>query len=124
MDLELTPIFFFSLPFFSFPGITAFDLSATVTSPGGVTEDAVINEVEDGLYAVHFVPKELGVHTVSVKYKEIHIPGNHDFQIYSFSFRPLPVLPEIPTDEGFPQLSILVAENPFPRATRDYAEIQ
>lgn len=58
------------------PGITAFDLTATVTSPGGVTEDAEINEVEDGLYAVHFVPKELGVHTVSVKYKEIHIPGN------------------------------------------------
>ena len=59
-----------------FAGITAFDLTATVTSPGGVTEDAEINEVEDGLYAVHFVPKELGVHTVSVKYKEIHIPGN------------------------------------------------
>lgn len=38
-------------------------------------EDAEINEVEDGLYAVHFVPKELGVHTVSVKYKDIHIPG-------------------------------------------------
>lgn len=61
---------------FKMPGITAFDLTATVTSPGGVTEDAEINEVEDGLYAVHFVPKELGVHTVSVKYKEIHIPGS------------------------------------------------
>lgn len=56
-------------------GITSFDLSATVTSPGGVTEDAEINEVKDGLYAVHFVPKELGIHTVSVKYKDIHIPG-------------------------------------------------
>lgn len=61
---------------FKMPGITSFDLSATVTSPGGVTEDAEINEVEDGLYAVHFVPKELGVHTVSVKYKDIHIPGS------------------------------------------------
>ncbi|XP_039299021.1 filamin-A isoform X2 [Nilaparvata lugens] len=61
---------------FKMPGITAFDLSATVTSPSNVTEDAEINEVEDGLYAVHFVPKELGVHTVSVKYKEIHIPGS------------------------------------------------
>lgn len=60
----------------SFPGITALDLSATVTSPGGVTEDAEIGEVEDGLYAVQFVPKELGVHTVSVRYKDIHIPGN------------------------------------------------
>ncbi|XP_069693768.1 filamin-A isoform X2 [Periplaneta americana] len=61
---------------FKMPGITSFDLMATVTSPGGVTEDAEINEVEDGLYAVHFVPKELGVHTVSVKYKEMHIPGS------------------------------------------------
>ncbi|CAH0562197.1 unnamed protein product [Brassicogethes aeneus] len=61
---------------FKMPGITSFDLSSSVTSPGGVTEDAEINEVNDGLYAVHFVPKELGVHTVSVKYKEIHIPGS------------------------------------------------
>ncbi|EEB10613.1 Filamin-C, putative [Pediculus humanus corporis] len=61
---------------FKMPGITAFDLSSSVTSPGGVTEDAEINEVEDGLYAVHFVPKELGVHTVCVKYKDIHIPGS------------------------------------------------
>ncbi|KAF2884976.1 hypothetical protein ILUMI_21197 [Ignelater luminosus] len=61
---------------FKMPGITSFDLSASVTSPGGVTEDAEINEVQDGLYAVHFVPKELGIHTVSVRYKEIHIPGS------------------------------------------------
>ncbi|XP_066158369.1 filamin-A isoform X3 [Euwallacea fornicatus] len=61
---------------FKMPGITSFDLSATVTSPGGVTEDAEINEIKDGLYAVHFVPKELGVHTVSVRYKDIHIPGS------------------------------------------------
>ncbi|XP_050314750.1 filamin-A isoform X2 [Anthonomus grandis grandis] len=61
---------------FKMPGITSFDLSATVTSPGGITEDAEINEIKDGLYAVHFVPKELGVHTVSVRYKDIHIPGS------------------------------------------------
>ncbi|XP_040159762.1 filamin-A isoform X5 [Anopheles arabiensis] len=61
---------------FKMPGITSFDLSATVTSPGGVSEDAEIQEIEDGLYAVHFIPKELGVHTVSVKYKQIHIPGS------------------------------------------------
>ncbi|KAK4872119.1 hypothetical protein RN001_016243 [Aquatica leii] len=61
---------------FKMPGITSFDLSANVTSPGGVTEDAEINEVHDGLYGVHFVPKELGIHTVSVKYKDIHIPGS------------------------------------------------
>lgn len=66
-------------------GITSFDLSSTVTSPGGVTEDAEINEVQDGLYAVHFVPKELGVHTVSVKYKDIHIPGNKIISISIYS---------------------------------------
>lgn len=60
---------------FKMPGITSFDLSATVTSPGGVTEDAEIKEIEDGLYAVAFVPKELGVHTVSTKYRDMHIPG-------------------------------------------------
>lgn len=61
---------------FKMPAITSFDLAATVTSPGGVTEDAEVKEVEDGLYAVAFVPKELGVHTVSVRYKEMHIPGS------------------------------------------------
>lgn len=60
---------------FKMPGITSFDLGATVTSPGGVTEDAEIQEIADGLYAVNFVPKELGVHTVSVRYTEMHIPG-------------------------------------------------
>lgn len=58
------------------PGITSFDLMSTVTSPGGVQEDAEIQEVTDALYAVHFIPKELGVHTVSVRYKGMHIPGN------------------------------------------------
>ncbi|XP_025412899.1 filamin-A isoform X2 [Sipha flava] len=61
---------------FKMPGVLPYDLSATVTSPGSITEDAEINEIEDGLYAVHFVPKELGVHTVSVRYNEVHIPGS------------------------------------------------
>ncbi|XP_046806251.1 filamin-A isoform X3 [Lucilia cuprina] len=61
---------------FKMPGITSFDLGARVTSPSNVTEDAEIQEVEDGLYSVHFVPKELGVHTVSVRYKDMHIPGS------------------------------------------------
>lgn len=60
---------------FKMPGITSFDLAASVTSPSGNIDDAEIQEVNDGLYAVNFVPKELGVHTVSVKYTEMHIPG-------------------------------------------------
>ncbi|XP_050531190.1 filamin-A isoform X2 [Daktulosphaira vitifoliae] len=61
---------------FKMQNVLPFDLSSTVTSPGGITEDAEVNEIEDGLFAVHFVPKELGVHTVSVRYKDIHIPGS------------------------------------------------
>ncbi|VVC42331.1 Hypothetical protein CINCED_3A018391 [Cinara cedri] len=61
---------------FKMPSVLPYDLSSTVTSPVGITEDAEINEIEDGLYAVHFVPKELGVHTVSVRYKDVHIPGS------------------------------------------------
>ena len=33
-------------------------------------------ELEDGLYAVNFVPYELGVHTVSVMYRDVDIPGS------------------------------------------------
>lgn len=75
---------------FKLPGISPFDLGATVTSPGGVTEAAEIGEVEDGLYGVNFVPKELGVHTVSVKYQEMHIPGSpFQFTVSSFAYQSL-----------------------------------
>jgi len=59
-------------------------LSAAVTSPSGLTEAAAITEVEDG-YGVHFVPKELGTHTVSVKFHDIHILGSP----FSFTVGPL-----------------------------------
>ncbi|KAF2368153.1 Filamin/ABP280 repeat-like [Trinorchestia longiramus] len=61
---------------FKLPGISAFDLSALVASPKGTSEAAETMELENGLYAVNFVPKELGVHTVSVKYMDAHIPGS------------------------------------------------
>lgn len=61
---------------FKLPSISAYDLSATVTSPGGTIDAADLCELEEGLYGVNFVPKELGVHTVSVKYQEMHIPGS------------------------------------------------
>lgn len=61
---------------FKMPGITSFDLAASFTSPVGVCQDAEVNEIEDGLYAVHFVPKIEGIHTISVKYMDLHIPGS------------------------------------------------
>ena len=57
-------------------GISAYDLSSLVASPKGVSEAAETVELEDGLFGVNFVPKELGVHTVSVKYMDAHIPGS------------------------------------------------
>ena len=39
-------------------------------------ENAIVVELEDGLYAVNFVPYELGVHTVSVMYRDVDIPGS------------------------------------------------
>jgi filamin len=50
-------------------------LAATIVAPGGKQEDCEIQEIEDGVYNVLFTPKEMGVHTISVKYKMIHIPG-------------------------------------------------
>lgn len=51
------------------------DLEACVTSPSGVTEKCDIAELAKGEYSIKFVPKEMGVHTVSVKHRGIHIPG-------------------------------------------------
>merc|ERR1712223_2129942 len=48
----------------------------SVTSPTGKVENAIVVELEDGLYAVNFVPYELGVHTVSVMYRDVDIPGS------------------------------------------------
>lgn len=36
----------------------------------------MIAELDDGLYAVNFVPNELGIHTVSVRYNGADIPGS------------------------------------------------
>ena len=46
-----------------------------MTSPSGVTEMCEILELEEGHYSIKFVPKEMGVHTVSVKHKGMHISG-------------------------------------------------
>ena len=87
---------------FKMPGISASDLDATVLAPSGKVnqclnsfiqyvlesatrssicihfqvDKAAIAELEDGLYAVNFVPCEMGIHTVSVKYHDVDIPGS------------------------------------------------
>lgn len=71
---------------FKMPGTSGFDMAARVTSPSGSSEDAEIADLDDCQYAVHFVPKETGVHTVSVRHKDIHIPGS-PFQFTVGPFR-------------------------------------
>uniref|UniRef100_A0A8B9JFG6 Filamin B n=1 Tax=Astyanax mexicanus TaxID=7994 RepID=A0A8B9JFG6_ASTMX len=57
-------------------GIDALDMSAQVTSPSGSVEPAEIVEVGNHTYCVRFVPHEMGVHTVNVKYRGQHVPGS------------------------------------------------
>lgn len=57
-------------------GSNALDMRASVTSPSGKTEDAELMDLNDSTYKVRFVPTELGVHTVSVKNKGLHVPGS------------------------------------------------
>ena len=52
-------------------------MTAQVTNPKGKTEDAEIVDGADCRYVVRFVPTMDGVHTVSVKSRGLHVPGNH-----------------------------------------------
>ncbi|XP_062843022.1 filamin-B isoform X2 [Trichomycterus rosablanca] len=58
------------------PEIDIHDVSAQVTSPSGTTEPAEIVPVGNHTYCVRFVPHEMGVHTVSVKYRGQHVPSS------------------------------------------------
>jgi filamin len=58
------------------PGSCAFDMSAYVNAPSGATEDCEVVDLDDCNYGIRFVPKEMGIHTVSVKHKDTHIPGS------------------------------------------------
>ncbi|XP_020655557.3 filamin-B isoform X2 [Pogona vitticeps] len=58
------------------PEIDIGDMSARVTSPTGRITDAEIVEHDKNTYCVRFVPQEMGVHTVDVKYRGQHVPGS------------------------------------------------
>lgn len=57
-------------------GTNIANMQAKVTSPSGRTETARVVDMSDCLYGVQFTPREDGVHTVNVRYKDIHIPGS------------------------------------------------
>ncbi|XP_030049986.1 filamin-A isoform X2 [Microcaecilia unicolor] len=58
------------------PEIDIHDMTAQVTSPSGKIHDAKIMEGDNNTYCIRFVPSEMGVHTVNVKYKGQHVPGS------------------------------------------------
>ncbi|KPP72462.1 filamin-B-like, partial [Scleropages formosus] len=72
------------------PEIDIRDTSAQVTSPSGTTEPAEVIAVDTNTYCVRFIPREMGVHTVSVMYRGHHVPGSP----FQFTVGPL--------GEGFP----------------------
>ena len=56
-------------------GTNRYDMEASVTSPSGATEMCDIQDLGTSQYSIKFVPKEMGIHTVSVKHRGMHIPG-------------------------------------------------
>uniref|UniRef100_A0A3Q1HBS1 Calponin-homology (CH) domain-containing protein n=1 Tax=Anabas testudineus TaxID=64144 RepID=A0A3Q1HBS1_ANATE len=59
-----------------FAAIDLQDITAEVTSPSGTSQPAELVAVGDNTYCVRFVPKEMGVHSVSVRYRGVHVPGS------------------------------------------------
>ncbi|XP_021099603.1 filamin-B isoform X8 [Heterocephalus glaber] len=58
------------------PEINTSDMSAHVTSPSGRVTEAEIVAMGKNSHCVRFVPQEMGVHTVSVKYRGQHVTGS------------------------------------------------
>lgn len=58
------------------PGTQPLDMEATLTSPSGKSEACEIRDMPGHIYDIKFTPQEDGIHTVSIKYKGIHITGS------------------------------------------------
>jgi filamin len=59
------------------------NLEGSITSPSGLTERCDIIDLGNGRFTIKFVPKEMGLHAVSLKYNGLHIPGK---AIYGVNF--------------------------------------
>lgn len=51
-------------------------LHSYMRTPSGGHEDCFIQEMDTGLYAIRFIPKENGVHYIDVKLNEAHVPDS------------------------------------------------
>ncbi|XP_052761429.1 filamin-A-like isoform X2 [Mya arenaria] len=59
----------------SFNGASG-QLHSFIRSPSGGHDDCFIQEMDSGLYAIRFIPKENGVHYVDVKLNDTHVPDS------------------------------------------------
>lgn len=50
-------------------------MEAALTNPAGKTELCEIRDLPEHLYDIKFTPDVSGVHTVSLKFKGLHISG-------------------------------------------------
>ncbi|XP_038628402.1 filamin-B isoform X2 [Tachyglossus aculeatus] len=58
------------------PEIDSKEMSAQVTSPSGRITEAEIVPMGKSSHCVRFIPEEMGVHTVTVRYQGRHVPGS------------------------------------------------
>lgn len=54
-------------------------MKARVTLPNGIMELVPVLDIGNSFYGVEFVSKQLGLHTITFEYKNIHVP-NSPFQ--------------------------------------------
>jgi len=54
------------------------DLAAKLTTPSHKTEDVELSAIDDVSFDVKFTPKELGLHTISVLHRGVHISGENE----------------------------------------------
>jgi filamin len=57
-------------------GINVQEIEGTVTSPSGATDKCEVVDLGNNRFTIKFFPKEMGIHTVSLKHKGLHIPGS------------------------------------------------
>lgn len=58
------------------PGTQPLDMEATLTSPSGKSDSCEIRDLPGHVYDIRFEPPEDGIHTISIKYKGIHLQGS------------------------------------------------
>ncbi|XP_051932354.1 filamin-B isoform X2 [Hippocampus zosterae] len=90
------------------PALDMRDVTAEVTSPSGALQSAQLVAVGNDTYCVQFVPTEMGVHWVSVRYRGNHVPGSP----FQFTVGPLGEGGAAKVKAGGPGLEGAMVEEP------------